>query len=114
MTDTEITIACAELDGIKGPLYKRWLKEWDREGNDVWCETGFDCDGDLCPVPDYLHDANAAIALLEKFGGWQAFSDKDGAIVYLRLPGRDQAAGSSTAPTFCRAACEAVLRANGK
>jgi len=113
MTDQDITIAMAEVEGIAGPLQKRWLKEYDREGNDVWAETGFGADGELVPLPSYLTDANACLRVLEREARWETNFIRDdewGARSYcVEVRGF-----KVLAPTFCRAACEAVLRAYGK
>jgi len=68
-------------------------------------------------VPDYLCDANAVIALLEK--QWYWVSDNGGLKVghgheYILRVGRiGHKEGAATDPNFCRAACLALLSAYG-
>lgn len=59
MKPEEQRIAIAEACGWKGQYGKQWLREYDKEGNDVWAFSGTCPDGELSPLPDYLNDLNA-------------------------------------------------------
>lgn len=104
MTDTEITIALAGLEG--------WTLLWARPCGPTIGEgevVGKTPDGRVnVPVKAYLHDANAVLPLLEKFSHVRASAFSGGWIVTI-----DEPRHSAGALTFCRAACEAILRAHG-
>ena len=60
MTDNEIRIAVAEAMGWKHIFHHKWLREYGREGEDLWCELGGkSLDGDDMPLPNYSADLNA-------------------------------------------------------
>jgi len=73
----------------------------DENGVTVWRHA----DGIQRKIPDYLHDASAVLALLAS-RIWKAeHTDGD---YWFKVSGYE-----ALAPTFCRAACLALLRANG-
>ena len=59
MTPQKQRIAIAEACGWKGPFQLEWLREYGREGEDVWEMCGTNPEGERAPFPDYLNDLNA-------------------------------------------------------
>ena len=82
---------------------------------------GTDPNGPRSKVPDYLHDANAVIALLEKTfcTFWWVANHRSftGRMLHKHDAGYDDFHTFGSIPledgAFCRAACIALLRANG-
>jgi hypothetical protein len=107
MTDQGITIAMAALEG--------WTVITDL-GYSVWTNG----DKEICHdfnLPFYLTDANACLRVLERYGHWNCWRTP-GAEPFYEVEIADKEStnlgGWGIAPTFCRAACEAILRAHGK
>jgi hypothetical protein len=70
--------------------------------------------------PPFCTDANAVLPLLEPFLSWIAHQIIAGIRIKICFRGEQTATNplahcyaEATAPTFCRAACYALLRANG-
>jgi hypothetical protein len=59
MTPEKQRIAIAEACGWKGPFQLEWLREYGREGEDVWEMCGTNPEGERAPFSDYLNDLNA-------------------------------------------------------
>lgn len=59
MSDQEINTAIAEASGWKSPFQNECLREYDKEGGDVWAFCGTDKEGDRAPLSDYCRDLNA-------------------------------------------------------
>lgn len=96
---------------------RAWLEAWKREfnGDDedpewYWIPPN-EPDGNGEP-PSYLHDANAILPLLEKHD-WNCFRGKIGYEVEVEVEVASSVKPFGIAPTFCRAACIAVLKAHG-
>lgn len=110
MTDEDKNAAVAEIVGL-----------WKRESMGWWSHP--DSAGLFAETPDYLHDANAVIALLEKVGLWGSvnFGSRTNYTVALWKEVKPERGHSQTwqqyatgeAKTFCEAACIALLRASG-
>ncbi len=65
-----------------------------------------------CDLPPYATSADAVLPLLEKYhAAWLAQSVINGCTVVITATGYERFYGNS--PTFPRAACIALLRANG-
>lgn len=112
MTDPEITIACAELDG--------WT-HIHSVGKTFFGNSPEEKTTRILAVPHYLHDANAAIALCKKWvrdnkhrRRFEMRYDDTGWCVRLIARFDDTPDITVFSVTACRAATEAYLRANGK
>jgi hypothetical protein len=103
MTDQDITIAMAEVDG-----WKRRKEAPNGRAVDCWDDPSGHC---TLNCHSYLTDANACLRVLERRILW-ACDYEDG--VYHVECGTEDGYIQGHAPTFCRAACEAILRAHGK
>ena len=104
MTDQDITIAMAEVEG--------WTQFGFRTYSDdgTLARTGWK-DGKWSDISSYLTDANACLRVLERRILWACdYEDR----VYHVECGTEDGYIQGHAPTFCRAACEAILRAHGK
>ena len=109
MTDAELSALVAEkVAGYTNVHTPKTMSAW---GNPPDLKMG-------SWIPDYLHDANAVIGLLERADEWEAhrreFEDEEGFRVrYIVHVSLDKSAGGEYADTFCRAACLALLKAHG-
>jgi hypothetical protein len=117
MTDAEITIAMAEVEGYTpsdSPTYPNlWYpprKVGKGRGND-----------ELSILPSYLTDANTVLRVLTSGDSAFQYAHHTGTVFY--WPGNHPVTSdgfmginfdADPVRRFCRAACEAVLRAHGK
>lgn len=113
MTDQQIRIAVAKIAGWSN-IYKSYLTE----DAIVWYgrPPAAKRVSKLFPdprafLPDYLNDANAVIPLLEKWE-FQVDFAKNYRVTIICIITWEQY--FAEAPTFARAACEALLKAYGK
>ena len=118
MTNDEITIAMAEVEGWKGPQHpytQAHIATWPHSrGKSIWWMDPNGTPKMLSSVPSYLRDANACLRVLENEGSFhvdRTHLADDGEEYRVSLRSREAIGYGST---FCRAACEAVLRAHGK
>ena len=58
MTNEQINIAIAEACNWKPPFQNECLREYDKEGGDVWAFCGTDQEGERAPLSDYCNDLN--------------------------------------------------------
>lgn len=90
------------------------LEGWSCSDKGWWSHPTLPDNGGAMPdPPSYLTDANAVLPLLEECGEWSCHKTKR----YFQIEIDASTAkfyGWAEAPTFCCAACEAILRANGK
>lgn len=103
-TDQEINVAVAEMAG-----WTRW------QNTDRWLpHPGASI---TKPLPDYLHDADAVIALLAKEASVQIYWGVDWQVQISDtspvMSSPPNMLGEATGDTFCRAACLALLLAQG-
>jgi hypothetical protein len=108
MTDNQINVAIAQ--SVAGYRNAQGLQTAPDKPVHYWGEN--DASGPK-PIPDYAHDADAVIVLLDREGSWMRAR---GNTVYIWHPGINsdcEPRFEGHADTFCRAACMALLKAHG-
>ena len=101
--------------GWTGPFQKEWLKDYLRDGDDLWDFCGTNPDGERAPTPDYLHDLNATHQMEKALTPMESLRYRETILWSVYWEGMEPEQVALAAPIDATAAqrCEAFLKVKG-